>query len=164
MEECKSIFSFDKSASIYDWQFVPEEKTWRLWTDEYKTYTIEPYKAFLDIVIPTADYARSFFFMKTLLTHKKHTMLPGPIGTGKSVNAFSLLSKGLPDDFTSLSVTLSAQTKSSQILETIWDQVERRRKGVYGPPQQRKCIVFIDDLNMPKKEVYGAQPPLELIR
>jgi dynein heavy chain len=38
------------------------------------------------------------------------------------------------------------------------------RKYHYVPELNKKAIIFIDDLNMPLPEKYGAQPPIELFR
>jgi len=36
--------------------------------------------------------------------------------------------------------------------------------GVYVPIGGKQMITFMDDLNMPARDTFGSQPPLELIR
>ena len=43
-------------------------------------------------------------------------------------------------------------------------KLDRRRKGVYGPAMGKKCIILIDDLNLPQKDESGTIPPVELLR
>ena len=42
--------------------------------------------------------------------------------------------------------------------------MEKRTKGVFVPLGGKKMLTFMDDFNMPSKDAYGSQPPLELMR
>ena len=56
------------------------------------------------------------------------------------------------------------QTSSNNVQDIIESRVEKRTKGVYIPIGGKKLITFMDDFNMPAKDTFGSQPPLELIR
>ena len=50
------------------------------------------------------------------------------------------------------------------VQDIIESRVEKRTKGVYVPIGGRKLLTFMDDFNMPAKDTFGSQPPLELIK
>jgi len=43
-------------------------------------------------------------------------------------------------------------------------KLDRRRKGVFGPAMGKKCLVFIDDLNLPQQDQSQTITPIELLR
>lgn len=43
-------------------------------------------------------------------------------------------------------------------------KLEKRVKGKWGPSGRKLLLCYVDDLNMPKPDEFGSQPPLELLR
>ncbi|KAJ1097170.1 hypothetical protein NDU88_002296 [Pleurodeles waltl] len=158
---------FPEKGSVYDFYFHKQASgQWNNWT-EYITkeeLTIPPGAKVSDLTIPTMETARQCFFLKTYLDHSIPLLLVGPTGTGKSAITNSFLIKLPKEMYTPNNINFSARTSANQTQDIIMSKLDRRRKGVFGPPIGKKAIVFVDDLNMPAKEVYGAQPPIELLR
>ena len=162
----KLKIDFPPTEMVYDYKFDIKTKSWVNWLKTIRPYELKAsLENYLDILVPTVDSIRMIELVRMLVFCKKHVLTPGPTGTGKSVNINSIISGGvLGEDFQTFAMLFSAQTSANLAQDAIDEKMQRRRRGVYGADGGKKFAIFVDDLNMPKKEKFGAQPPVELIR
>ena len=122
-----------------------------------------------NIIVQTVDNARApnlchnscqvrhRHVLEHCIEHRIKLLFCGPTGTGKTVYMQQAL-MGMPKEtHMAIQIGFSAQTKCSQTQDLVDAKLERRRKGVYGPPMGRTCVVMVDDLNMPVKERWDRE-------
>ncbi|KFG51661.1 putative dynein heavy chain [Toxoplasma gondii p89] len=157
------------SGSIFDFFFDKKTLKWSTFSllvpslsaipEDAKTHTL---------VVPTPDTVRNKLFLEFYALRGVHTLMVGVTGTGKTTCISSMLKDASTfdrDTYTYISLCFSAKTTANEVQDVIDSRVDRSRtKGVFAPSLGRKCLVFLDDLNLPAKEVYGAQPVIELLR
>ncbi|CRK98972.1 CLUMA_CG011958, isoform A [Clunio marinus] len=147
---------------IFDYVYIFKQKgAWKLWPDLVRNMKIETGVA---IQVPTIDTARYSHMFNLHFKYQRPFLLVGPTGTGKSFYIQNNLMKLPEETYVPAFVTFTTQITANQVQELVLSKLIKKRKGIYGPPQDRKCILFIDDMNMPAKDEYGAQAPIELIR
>ncbi|XP_053674809.1 dynein axonemal heavy chain 7 [Anopheles nili] len=161
------IFQIPKGGTVFDYRFTKEGKgKWRPWAEEIgQSTSIQRDVPVNQVIVPTIETIRIDALLELLVQHGKCLLLVGPTGTGKSVYTIDfLLKRNDTNVFKPLLISFSAQTSANQVQDIIMSKLDKRRKGVFGPPLGKKCVVFIDDVSMPLKETYGAQPPIEIVR
>jgi dynein heavy chain len=153
------------NRTVYDYIFLLPTKEWTSWLD---------YQAMCDnlsdappsnsSIIHTMDTIRNTFLIDLLLMNGHQILCTGATGTGKSVTIQQKLINALDQKFTPISINFSARTNANQTQDLVDSKMEKRRKGVFGPPAGKKFVLFIDDLNMPQLDLCNSQPPVELFR
>ncbi|GLI65190.1 hypothetical protein VaNZ11_008652 [Volvox africanus] len=155
---------FPEGRTVYEFMFDKSRLKWIPWLETIETRALDVEAEYTSIIVPTVDTVRYTYLLDKLVTHHMHCLFVGPTGTGKTAYVKRHLQEGLPDTFTNMLMTFSAQTSANMTQDIIDGKMDKRRRGVYGPPQGKHMVIFVDDLNMPQVEEYGAQPPIELLR
>uniref|UniRef100_A0ABM5EJD6 Dynein axonemal heavy chain 2 isoform X2 n=1 Tax=Pogona vitticeps TaxID=103695 RepID=A0ABM5EJD6_9SAUR len=157
--------SFPNKDTVYEYYVDPKRKQWASFEDRLPKMWRYPSNApFYKIIVPTVDTVRYNYLVNALVSNQNPVLLVGPVGTGKTSVAQGLLQTLDSTKWAVLVINMSAQTTSNNVQSIIESRVEKRTKGVYVPLGGKSMVTFMDDLNMPAKDLFGSQPPLELLR
>eukprot|EP00656_Telonema_subtile_P031899 TRINITY_DN3494_c0_g2_i1.p1 TRINITY_DN3494_c0_g2~~TRINITY_DN3494_c0_g2_i1.p1 ORF type:complete len:4527 (-),score=1335.50 TRINITY_DN3494_c0_g2_i1:103-13683(-) len=155
--------------SVYDWFVDTKKRGWMMFAESALVpsswrpdVTNTP---FYKIIVPTADTARNGYTAGLLIKSHHPVLLVGGVGNGKTVCVESTINKVLREDekFSTIGANFSAQT-SSEALQSLIEAKLDKRGNAFAPSGGKTMIVFVDDFNMPEKDLFGSQPPLELLR
>lgn len=108
-------------------------------------------------MVPTQDSTKYAYSMNHLTSIEKPIFFTGSSGIGKTAIIANQLAdqkeKGL---IVPININMSAQTTSLRTQQSIDEKLEKKSRTRYGAPPQKKIVVFVDDINMPSVEEYGA--------
>jgi dynein heavy chain len=135
------------------------------WTAIMPKFKYDASVPFFGILVPTVDTTRYRYLLDKLMNDGNNVLFMAETGVGKSVVVNSFLNEMVGHGKTvSYVMGYSAQTKPANLRDVFETKLEKKRKNLLGPPAGKRMFMFIDDLNMPALEKYGAQPPNELLR
>ncbi|KAJ3027001.1 UNVERIFIED_CONTAM: Dynein heavy chain 6, axonemal, partial [Siphonaria sp. JEL0065] len=159
-------FSMPSSNSIFAHYVDVKKKCFGVWEDIVPSFTYSRDIPYFQMIVPTPDTVKYAYILESLLTNGFRTLFTGGTGVGKSVIVQDLLNRICkPKGYIVIPLNFSAQTTSEQTQQYMELKLEKKRKNISGAPNgSNKIVLFVDDLNMPKLDTYGSQPPIELIR
>ncbi|KAL5020432.1 hypothetical protein ScPMuIL_003324 [Solemya velum] len=149
------------------WSVYVDYETRRLdsWEKIVPAFKYNKEMPFFEMLVPTVDTVRFGYILDKLLAVRRSVLYTGGTGVGKSVTARGLLNSiSEKQNYVPVFINFSAQTSSKRTQEMIEGKLEKKRKTALGAPHGKRVIILIDDLNMPKLDTYGSQPPIELLR
>jgi len=163
MQDIDAVFPV--ANTLYDYYVDVSKNEFKPWDDRVPNWRPLKTMSFFDMIVPTVDTVRNSYVVDILMKIKKHVMVVGATGTGKTILAQTLL-KDLPQTHAQMVINFSAATTSMAVQDIIEGPMEKRSKDKLGPMGGKNLIIFIDDFNMPKKTSFESpfQPPLELVR
>eukprot|EP00903_Cladosiphon_okamuranus_P017642 g16249.t1 len=126
---------------------------WRSWTVDVPSFEYPPNVPVYKMMVPTANTERYSFLLETNLGAGRPTFLAGATGAGKTMLAAQ-----------PVVVNMSARSSSHGVQTALESKMVSVHKDLLGAPEGKTNVVFVDDVNLPARDTFDSQPPVELLR
>ncbi|CAM38695.1 putative dynein heavy chain [Leishmania braziliensis MHOM/BR/75/M2904] len=174
--------SLPEARTLYDYYFDLQDSRWKPWNLLVKPFERKPGQPFCSLLVSTVDTERNMWLLNKVMLNRTPVMFVGESGTAKTVTIQSHLQhlkwaslqsskssgEGGSDDVQLevmlLEMNFSSRTTSLDAQQAMEDNIEKRTNTVLGPPAKKRLIVFVDDINMPKVDLYGTQQPIAFLK
>ena len=143
------------------------------WSLKLNDFAYKSNRSYFDLFVPTPATVCQRSLLSSLAQNGSNVLLVGETGVGKSVVVQALMDelerKGPSDGsnkggWVTVTVGCSAQTSAADVRTRFETKLDRRRRNTLIPSNGKMALFFVDDVNMPVLEEYGAQPSSELLR
>ncbi|KAI8430876.1 hypothetical protein MSG28_001009 [Choristoneura fumiferana] len=162
-EEFEEAEYLPQGFNFFDMYMDTKQRKLKVWAEIIPEFIYDSNKPFFETLVPTIDTVRYGYLFEKLLGAGKPVMFTG--STGKTCIAAEILNRmSATGVYIPVILNFSAQTSSTRTQEVIELRLDKRPRKALGAPLGKKVVIFIDDVNMPKLDVYGAQPTIELLR
>ncbi|RUS75418.1 hypothetical protein EGW08_016829, partial [Elysia chlorotica] len=152
------------TLTLYDYMFDTKLKKWIPWAHLVPAYVHEVDRKFYDILVPTVETVRSTWLLNLMVKIKRSVVMIGETGTSKTATILDYL-RGVDQTTTLvLNMNFSSRTTSLDVQRNLEANLEKRTKDTYGPPSNKRLLIFIDDMNMPQVDTYGTQQPIAMLK
>ena len=154
------------SQTVFDYYMNPaKELAFRPWAENVPLFCYNKDLPFHELVVPTVEIIRQSYYLEHLICKEKQVFFTGAAGIGKSMIIQRLLANmQKSQSLVPVQLTFSAYTSSLASQLSIEENLQKKRRDLYGAQVGQKIVIFIDDVNMPALDKYGTAPPIELLR
>jgi len=165
MKGLSKAVKFPDVGDCYDFIYEPKAKDWVSWENYVKPYNPLSEQMYQNIVIDNMELARCKYILQLHITQKKPVLYVGVAGTGKTTIVKDYIAdlKASNDEFVNLNINNNNYTSSFALQGIIMGALDKRSGRTFGPPANKKCVFFVDDLNMPYVDTYDTQSAIMLI-
>lgn len=153
------------NSTVFDF-FVTPNGQWDTWTSILTNYTYPDQSTpdYSSILVPIPDNVRIQYLINLIGQQHKAVLLIGEQGSAKTVMMKAYMRQANPEVTISRSFNFSSATTPYQFQKTIESYVEKRMGNTFGPPNGKKMLIFIDDVNLPQISEWGDQVTNEIVR